>query len=81
MSDNNDNKQDDNNLKETQVEETQVEKNIKSRSRGRSRGRGVSKDVRERDEQNVELPPPLFFNTFQHSKPLHKFITILPNEH
>lgn len=87
MPDDIDDEQDDNNIEETQVEETQVEENVRSRGRGRgrgrgkSRGRGASRDVGERDEQNVELPPPPFFNTFQHSKPLHKFTAILPNEH
>ncbi|GBB83999.1 hypothetical protein RclHR1_10640008 [Rhizophagus clarus] len=85
MPDDNDDEQDDNNIEETQVEETQVEENVRIRGRGRGKGRGkgkgVSRDVKKRDEQNVELLPSPFFNTFQHSKPLHKFTAILPNEH
>src|SRR3954452_7820378 len=62
--------QNDNNI----IEETQDDENV-SRGRGRSRprgsrGRGNNND---RNEQPVELPPPPIFNTFQHSKSLHKF--------
>jgi len=32
-------------------------------------------------EQTIELPPPPFFNTLQHLKPLHKFMVNLPREH
>jgi hypothetical protein len=53
----------------------------RSKGRGRGRGRGASRGVGKRDKQTVELLPPPFFNTFQHSKPLHKFTTILPKEH
>ncbi|GBB84690.1 hypothetical protein RclHR1_11270005 [Rhizophagus clarus] len=76
MPDDNNDKQDDNN-----IEETQVEKNVRSRGRSKARSRGISRDVGKRDEQNVELSPPPFFNIFQHSKPLHKFTTILSNEY
>lgn len=69
------------------IEKTQDEENIRSRGRGRPRGRPRGSRERgrgndnSRNEQTVELPPPPFFNTFQHSKPLHEFTVNLPREH
>src|SRR4051812_16173085 len=54
-------------------ETEEIEENI------RGRGRGSSHDHSD-NEQTVQLPPPPFFNKFQHSKPLYEFTVILPRE-
>ncbi|GES98581.1 hypothetical protein RCL_jg5468.t1 [Rhizophagus clarus] len=57
----------------------------RGRGRGQRRGQGWSSarnnsSGRDNREQTAQLPPPPFFNAFQHTKPLHKFTVNLPND-
>ena len=70
---NEDNEDNDNNIEE-------IEENTRGRGRGSNRGRGHTSHDNNQTEQIVQLPSPPFFNTFQHSKPLHEFTVTLPNE-
>ncbi|CAB5337296.1 unnamed protein product [Rhizophagus irregularis] len=81
--------QDNNSDSSDNVEEIQNEENVSgrggNRGRGRDRGRGRgrarnSSSERDNREQAVQLPPPPFFDNFQHTKPLHKFTVNLPND-
>jgi hypothetical protein len=82
--------QDNNSDNSDNIEEIQNEENIggrggnRSRGRGQGQGRGRSRaknsgsSGRVNREQTVQLPPPPFFDAFQHTKPLHKFTVNLP---
>jgi hypothetical protein len=84
-----DNVDNDSNIEE--IEETEENTRGRGRSRGRGRGRGRGRPRggsvgrgygnNNQVEQVVQLPAPPFFNTFQHSKPLHEFTITLPREH
>lgn len=64
------------NFEETHEENTQGRGSNRGRGRGRGRGRSRGRgrnNNSERGEQIAQLPPPPFFNTLQHVKPLHEF--------
>ncbi len=88
--DNNEQESDNESINEIQTEENIRGRDNASRSHGRGHDRGHGHghgrghdhghNNSNNNQNTIELPPPPFFNTFQHTKPLHNFtINLLRN--